>query len=276
VDPEAPGEPEAQAEQHEPLFVADGGWLVPTDSARGPWAPDMLHGGAVAALQSRAVEAVPTAGPMRVVRMTVELSRRVPWAPARVRTRVVRDGRRVQLVEATLVTEGDDTPLSTMAALRIREDPGLVPDDLLGEPREADAAPAPPEAATPVELADGPFQYLRSFEVRTLGSWGQLEATTWFRMRAALVAGEATTPLQWLAATADLVMSGSRRLDVRRWISVNADLSVFVERYPSSPWIALTSVVRIDGAGIGSTDGVVHDRTGRIGRAVKSLLLDRR
>jgi hypothetical protein len=271
VDPEAPGR-----QHHEPLFVADGPWLVPTDSARGPWAPDMLHGGAVAALQSRAVESVATSGPMRVVRMTVELTRKVPWAPTRVRTRIVRDGRRVQLVEAALSTEGDGTPLSTMVALRIREDPGLVPDDLMGDPREADAAPAPPEAGQPVVLADGPFQYVRAFEVRTLGAWGDLEATTWYRLRAAVVEGEEPTPLQRLAATADLVMSGSRRLDVRRWISVNADLSVFVERYPSLPWIGLTSVVRIDRAGIGSTDGVVHDRAGRIGRAVKSLLVDRR
>jgi hypothetical protein len=188
----------------------------------------------------------------------------------------VRDGRRVQLVEATVHTVGDDTPLSTMAALRIREQPGLVPGELVPPPFPGDAPPPPPEAGEVVHLSDGPFHYVRAFDVRTIGPWGELEATTWYRLRAALVEGEELTPLQRFAATADLVMSGSRRLDVSRWISVNADLSVFVERYPTSPWLGLVSTVRIDPVGIGHTDGVIHDRAGRIGRAVKSLLLDRR
>ena len=38
------------------LFVPDGDDLVPTDLARGPWSPESLHGGPVAALVTRATE----------------------------------------------------------------------------------------------------------------------------------------------------------------------------------------------------------------------------
>ena len=38
------------------LFVPEGSTLVPTAAARGPWSPDALHGGPVAALVARCVE----------------------------------------------------------------------------------------------------------------------------------------------------------------------------------------------------------------------------
>jgi hypothetical protein len=264
----------------EPLFVADGDRLIPTDSARGPWSPDALHGGAVAAILARAIEPLPSAQPMRVTRMTLDLTRAVPWTPLRVRTRIVRDGRRVQLIEATVTSDatptGPDVALATMAALRIREQPGLVPLDQL-PPAVADGSgPPPPEAGTPLVRTETPFHYIRAFDVRTVGEWDGATATTWYRLRAALVGGEPLTPLLRLAATADLVISGSRQLAIDEWVTVNADLSIFVERPTDSPWLGLVSTVRLSPDGIGHTDGFVHDRAGRVAHAVKSLLVDRR
>lgn len=49
------------------LYVPDGDQLVPTELTGGPWSPDAQHGGAVASLLARAVEAVPepaTGGPL--------------------------------------------------------------------------------------------------------------------------------------------------------------------------------------------------------------------
>ncbi len=273
-----PSEPED--DETEPLFRRDGELLVPTDSARGPWTPDALHGGAVAALLARAVEPLPSAQPMRVARMTVDLTRAVPWTPLRVRTRIVRDGRRVQLVEAALTSDdsaaGPDVALASMSALRIRQQPGLVPLAGVPEPAGDEARPPPPEAGTPLVRSETPFHYLRAFDVRTVGEWDGATATTWYRLRARLVGGEPLTPLQRLAATADLVISGSRQLAIEEWITVNADLSIFVERPTTSAWLGLVSTVRLRDDGIGHTDGLVHDRSGRVAHAVKSLLVDRR
>jgi acyl-coenzyme A thioesterase PaaI-like protein len=265
------GEPAA-----EPLFEADGAVLVPTGSARGPWSEGALHGGAVAGILARAVEPVPSAQPMRVTRMTLDLTRAVPWAPIRVRTRVVRDGRRVQVVEAVVTSEatGADLALATMSALRIREAPGLVPPASIPPP--TDAGPPPPEAGEVLLRPDGPFHYIRAFDVRTIGEYGGATATTWYHLRADLVGGEEITPLQRLAATADLVISGSRQLAIDEWVTVNADLSIFVERLTDSAWLGLVSTVRISDDGIGHTDGLVFDREGRVAHAVKSLLVDRR
>ena len=61
-----------------PSSTVEGDRFVPSDFARGPWSPDALHGGPVAALIGRAVEACPSDEPMHVARLTVELLRPVP------------------------------------------------------------------------------------------------------------------------------------------------------------------------------------------------------
>ncbi len=103
------------------LFQPDGANVVPTEFARGPWTPDALHGGPVAALLARAVESIPTDEPMHVTRLTVELLRPVPLAPLSVSASVVRPGRKVQLVDARI--SSGDREVAWARALRIRLQP---------------------------------------------------------------------------------------------------------------------------------------------------------
>src|SRR5215813_4207891 len=98
----------------ESLFEPDGSRFVPTELSRGPWSPDALHGGPVAALLARIATGVYADGPMQPARLTIELLRPVPLAPLRVSTRVLRPGRKVQLVEAALHTATDEVARITM------------------------------------------------------------------------------------------------------------------------------------------------------------------
>src|SRR4051794_6500357 len=96
---------EALAE-HRALFRRDGEEVVPTESARGPWDPNAVHGGPPAALLARAVERHDPGPASFVARLTVELWRPVPLAPLRVAVRTARPGRNVQSLEA-VVLAGD-------------------------------------------------------------------------------------------------------------------------------------------------------------------------
>src|SRR5580704_17406670 len=100
------------------LFHPDGDRWVPTDFSRGPWSPDALHGGPVAALIARAVSSVPSDEPLHVARLTVELLRPVPVVPLTVTASLSPPGRKVQLVDVT-VSAGDHD-LAWGRALRIR------------------------------------------------------------------------------------------------------------------------------------------------------------
>ncbi len=257
------------------IFERDGDVFVPSDNARGPWVADSLHGGATAALLAGAVESVPTFQPMRIVRMTVELFRTAPCVPMVLRVRPLRDGRRIQLVEAAMFAADrpDGPELARMMALRIREAAGTVAAEFVPTDWPDDEPPPfAPESAV-VTLPDGPFFFVRNFELRSGADRHPLGGTTWLRLHVPLVAGEVTSPVQRLAATTDLLRSASEGLG-RSYTSANPDLTIHLIRYPVGEWLALGASVRFDGSGIGQTDGPIWDRTGRVGRGVKSLLLE--
>src|SRR5207344_3429748 len=107
--------------------------------------PGAQHGGAPAALIARAVERAESVVPMDVVRITYELLRPVPLAPIELATRVLRDGKRVQLVEASLCAAEQEVVRAT--ALRIRSDDVSAP--AAGAEPPAHAGPG---ESTPIDM----------------------------------------------------------------------------------------------------------------------------
>jgi Thioesterase-like superfamily len=85
-----------------PFFEPDGATFVPTASTRGPWDPDAQHAGPPAALLGRAIERCEPRDGMRVGRITCEILGPVPLEPLTVEASVVRPGRSVELLEASL------------------------------------------------------------------------------------------------------------------------------------------------------------------------------
>lgn len=77
------------------VFEVREGVAHATPHAAGPWDASMQHGGAPASLISWVVEHIPTAAPMQVVRLTIDLLRPVPVGPLKIKTEVVREGRKI-------------------------------------------------------------------------------------------------------------------------------------------------------------------------------------
>jgi len=65
-------------------------------------------------------------------------------------------------------------------------------------------------------------------------------------------------------------------LDYERMISINADLVISLHRPPEGEWLGFMAAVRGEGNGYGQADATLFDHRGRIGRALKSLLVDTR
>src|SRR4029450_11828684 len=90
---------------------------------------------------------------MMIARLTVELLRPVPVSVLAVETRLLRPGRKVQLVGASL--HAGDTEVARATALRIRTADLPVPDDL--------AAPEPPPGPETVQASVSPGIALRDY-----------------------------------------------------------------------------------------------------------------
>jgi hypothetical protein len=99
-------------------------------------------------------------------------------------------------------------------------------------------------------------------------------ATAWMKLVLPLVAGEQATPLQQVAALADFG-NGLSRVLAGGWWFINADLTVYLERYPEGEWLALRSRTDIDPNGVGLAQSEVFDADGSIGHALQSLFVDR-
>jgi Acyl-CoA thioesterase C-terminal domain/Acyl-CoA thioesterase N-terminal domain len=252
------------------FYELDGELAVPAELTRGPWDPRSQHGGAPAALLAREVEQAGADG-MRTARMTVEFLAPVPIEPLRLSARVPRPGRRVELVEAELWHAGK--PVVRATALRIRE----AGDPL---PAVADPAPAPPghEGATPVQTdlpIPRPWFGEDAVEVR-FAAGALMEpgpATAWFRLRVPVVEGEEPTPFQRAACAADFGNGVSSALDWTKYVFVNPDLTLYLERPPRGEWVCLDARTTVDPGGTGLARSTVHDEHGPIGSATQALFV---
>lgn len=261
------------------LFHIDGDRFVPTELTRGGWSDDTQHGSPPSGLLARAIEGVPTAVPMQVVRFTIDLFRAVPLTPLTVQTTVRRDGKRIQVVDAFLFA--DDVEVGRVSSLKIRltdldlddrdEAPWLQPDD--------------PETAQTMEWVDIfgsgsgiPRFHHDAIEIRTFDN-SFLErgpGLSWFRLKCQVVAGEEPSPFVRLATIADMSNGNSQALDARRWMYVNPDITLYAHRLPVDEWIGMRSAAFQHHTGIGLADTRVFDRLGPLGRINQAQLLDRR
>jgi hypothetical protein len=98
----------------------------------------------------------------------------------------------------------------------------------------------------------------------------------WFRLRHPLVAGEATRPLELLAAAGDFGNGIASTLSWDDHVFINPDLTLYIERAPDGEWIALQSEMRVTPGSVAVAESVLWDERGRIGRATQSLLVTRR
>ena len=250
------------------VFIADGDTFMPTEHAGGPWDPGALHGGAPAALMTRAIEAVSAEQEMFTSRLTFEFMRPVPTAPLKVSTEVIRPGRKVQLVQESLQAGGREVARST--ALRIRR----LDVDLPPQP-DGDVLP-PPESGT--SLGELPWRgFGRAMEPRLVaGSFVEPgPATVWFHLTMPIVAGEMPSPLMRAVAAADFGNGISSVLEWLSYLFINPDLTVYMHRLPRGEWIALQSVTTVQSNGIGLAQSRLYDRDGSVGTSLQSLLLER-
>ena len=243
-----------------------------TELTQGPWGPELQHAGPPAALLGRTVEGHSDRSGLRVARVTFEILRPVPIAELEVATRLLRGGRSVELVEASLLAAGAEVMRAT--ALRIRTAEVGLPDGLVPGPRlpGPEAGRLRPFFPTGQEVG-----YHTAMEFRFVtGSFLELgPATVWTRMRYPLVAGEVPSPLCRALVAADSGNGVSAALDFRHWRFINPDLTVYLLRPPAGQWVALEAATML-ADGVGLADSALHDERGPIGRAAQALFVDRR
>jgi hypothetical protein len=255
------------------LYRVEQDVATPTPYTAGPWGDYLQHGGAPTALIAWAAERVPTREPMQVTRITVDLLRPVPIAPLRIRSEVVREGRKIQLCAVTLLQQ--DIVVVRASVLKIRRAELALPSTVVDEPVTLPG----PEAGEPADVPDeNPQKFIRGLTLRAVQ--GQFRApgpaAIWFRVERPLFAGEAPSPLQRVAMIADFCNGVSTLLDFRSWTFINGDLTISLARLPVGDWILLDAQTWLGDHGAGIAFARLGDRRGYFGRAIQSLVIEPR
>lgn len=257
----------------EAIYRVDGATAETSAHAGGPWDPRLQHGAAPSSLICWAVERLPSPVPMRVARLTVDLMRPVPVAPLSIETEVLREGKKIQLIAIRLLAENREVVRAT--ALRIRRQAEALPVEV---PCPALDLPLPEAGADAMAGAMSNTPFLSGLAARNVkGAFGKAgPAAIWFRATRPIVEGAAISPLMRAAITADFCNGTSAILDFRQWTFINGDLTLSLACEPVGDWILLDAETWAGPDSIGIAAARLADRNGYFGRAVQSVLFERR
>jgi len=255
------------------LFIPDGDHFAPTAHTGGPWDPRWQHGGPPSALLAHCIEQVDAPLPMEIARITVDLLRPVPVAGVlRVQTRVVRPGKKVQVVEAVMTGDGG-VELCRAQALRIRREAFSPRTDGL----TAIEPPPSPEAGVHQDALGSDVAFAATgVEMRFVdGVFRQPgPATVWIRLRHPVVLGAEPSGVQRACAAADFGNGVSSIYEWGRTVFINPDLTVHLGRMPVGEWICVEAVTHPGSHGRALAESRLFDVEGLVGRSLQSLLVE--
>jgi hypothetical protein len=255
-------------------FLRDGADFVPASIAKGPWG-SFMSGVFVGGILGHAVERAVIGDPdLQPTRLTVDLLRPAAMTPVRIRTAIVRRGRRLVLVEAEMTQSGTDTVVAKASGLFLRkgeQPPGTVWTSPVAMP------PFPPEADRPL---DAGTMLTWTYGKHPDGAGGSVDLTewqhdgpkfVWVRHVKPLIEGEPMTAFTHAAMAGD-VASSLTHFGTGGLYFINADYTVTLSRLPDGPDIGLAALTHSSHGGVATGTAAMFDRRGLIGTATATAL----
>ena len=251
------------------MFTLDDDQLVPTPIARSMWSHDQMHGVAISGALARALERrLGELGrhDLQPSRYTVDLFRPARMAPCTVTTEVVREGKRLCLIDAIFLQDGERVARASCTFLLPTQTPGgdvWTPADHPEAP-PADEVPPSEEPRVPFFTSDAPW----SQEFPDHQNAGRKQ--TW-QAGLPVVEGETGTPFESVASVADatsmVVNWGTEGVQF-----INTDITLALARPPVGREIGLSATDRVERDGIAVGTVEVFDRAGPLGTAMVTAL----
>jgi hypothetical protein len=239
-----------------------------TAATAGPWSPDAQHAGPPSALAARELERHEPDEAMRLARVSVDILRPVPVGDLEVRTRTLRPGKRVALLEAIITAGGPDVLVARGWRIGTWEGaPTISKNGLVPQIPTTDRPPMFPGG-----YLDG---YLAAIDWRFVA--GKFDepgpCQVWARPRIPLLPGEDLSPLCRTLLVADSGSGVSMVVDPTKYLFINVDLTVILHRDPVGEFVLLDAESTMGGTGTGLAETQLADSTGVFGTGVQTLLV---
>lgn len=239
-----------------------------TEATAGPWSPDAQHGGPPSALAARELERHEPGENTRLARVAVDILRPVPVGVLTTRTRLLRPGKRVALIETVLAADGHDVLVARGWRIATAESAPVVAADYR-------VPEIPAEGAAPRFPGGHEDGYLSEIDWRFVsGNFNQPgPCRVWTRPRIPLLPGEELSPMCRTLLVSDSGSGVSMAVDPTRYTFMNVDMTVILHRDPVGEFVLLDARTTMDGTGTGLAETQLADTSGVVGTGVQTLLV---
>ncbi len=232
--------------------------------SQGAWNAHEQHMASASGLLIHAVQQNHPRPEVALSQVTFEILGVIPGGEIEVVTEVVRPGRTIELIEATL--SGNGRPAIRALVWRL----------LTGDTSEVAGGEGgrlmPPAECAPYEMEsvwDGGF--IQSTEFRIAERRGPGSGAAWIRTPYAIVDGEESEPIARFMGHVDTANGIAVRHSPRKYMFPNLDLTVHLFRQPEGEWTGMDARVHFGASGVGMTATDLYDERGLVGKAAQIL-----
>ncbi|MCP5029762.1 MAG: thioesterase family protein [Actinomycetia bacterium] len=249
-------------------FRSSGAGFMPGPDAVGPWAPDMLHGRFLGGLAARSIELEFVEPGWRVARLTVDMFRPAGLQFTELTLRVVRQGRRIRVVDA-LLTVGDHEVASVRAIILVEGPP--PPGTIWQAERWESPAPESLPRPEPRPGDDPDTDPVWDFRIHEGGFRSNDRTRVWTNDSGHLLDDEPLSPLVRAALSADLASPLANGSEAGIGY-INGDYTLAMARYPQGSWVGLETTTHLAADGIAVGAMTLYDTDGPFGTSTTTAL----
>lgn len=239
--------------------------FLATEYTGGAWKTDEQHIAPAIGLLTHVIErdAIRRGSTLQISRLSFDILGVIPLEEVGTEVQLLRAGRTIELVEATL-RHGGRPALRVRAWLMHVQDTSAIAGSTLAR------IPAPQELPRWDPSSVWPGRFIASIEVRRAHAEPG-RAAYWVRAGLPLLEDEALSPLARLAGVFDVANGMAVRADPRAVAFPNLDLTAHLFAVPRGEWLGFDTTVSFGANGMGLTSSTIHDEAGPIGTLAQSL-----
>lgn len=233
----------------------------------GAWNPNEQHVAPSLGLLTHEIERdrARRGSSLQLARLSYDILGVMPIGVVDVEVRVLRPGRTIELVEATLSHDGRPAVVGRVWLMQATDTTAPAGSTYPAMPARADLGPWNGH-----EEWDGIFVGTHEV-VRHEPERGH--AQVWVRPSLPLLQHETISPTARMMGIVDITNGMATRLSPETAMYPNLDVTVHLFRKPATEWIGFDTTVSVGPNGVGLTSTVLHDENGPIGTSGQSLTI---
>jgi hypothetical protein len=205
---------------------------------------------------------------LRIGRINLDIWGVIWFSPFTIKTRILRPGRTIELVESRMEAEGRTCIVATAWRMQISDT-----QEVSELENTCTVNPETMQEWSGMQKWGGGFIESMTFKIDDQRREDQ--GIIWMSNDLNMIEGKLTSSFVHLLGMVDTANGVATRIKPGEWIFPNVDLNINLLRLPQGRWLGLNAIQKHGNDGIGLTSSILHDELGIFGRSEQTLTVRR-